>query len=148
MNCQQNNHNMMTSSNGNIFCATGPLCGEFPAQRPVTRRFDVFFDLRPKTRLSKQWWGWWLRRHRAHYDVIVMSCAWIRGFYYICKRVSIVPFKFCGYHEKFLMIYTTHKMFMNTSSSAESTSNWKANFSRTKFRRLFKFWMISYQMDL
>ena len=28
-------------------------------QRPVTRRFDVFFDLCPNKRLSKQWWGWW-----------------------------------------------------------------------------------------
>ena len=55
---------MMTSSNGNIFRATGPLCGEFtgpgefPAQRPVTRSFDVSFDLRPNKRLSKQSWGW------------------------------------------------------------------------------------------
>ena len=55
----------MTSSNGNIFRVTGPLCGEFtgpgefPAQRPVTRNFDVFFDLRPNKRLSKQLWGWW-----------------------------------------------------------------------------------------
>ena len=31
---------------------TGP--GEFPAQRPVTRRFDVFFDLRLNKRLGKQ----------------------------------------------------------------------------------------------
>ena len=30
-----------------------------PAQRPVTRSFDVFFDLRPNKRLSKQPWGWW-----------------------------------------------------------------------------------------
>ena len=50
---------MMTSSNGNIFRVTGHLCGEFtggefPAQRPVTRSFDVFFDLRPNKRLSKQ----------------------------------------------------------------------------------------------
>ena len=56
---------MMTSSNGNIFRVTGPLCGEFtgpgefPAQRPVTRSFDVFFDLRLNKRLSKQPWGWW-----------------------------------------------------------------------------------------
>ena len=56
---------MMTSSNGNIFRDTGPLCGEFtgpgefPAQRPVTRSFDVYFDLRLNKRLSKQWWGWW-----------------------------------------------------------------------------------------
>ena len=53
---------MMTSSNGNIFRVTGHLCGEFTGprwQRPVTRSFDVFFDLRPNKRLSKQWWGWW-----------------------------------------------------------------------------------------
>ena len=36
-----------------------PVRGEFPAQRPETRIFDVFFDLRPNRRLSKQWWGWW-----------------------------------------------------------------------------------------
>ena len=35
---------------------TGPRW--FRAQRPVTRSFDVFFDLRPNKRLSKQWWGW------------------------------------------------------------------------------------------
>ena len=57
---------MMTSSNGNIFRVTGPLDGEFtghgefPAQRPVTQNFDVFFDLRLNKRLSKQPWGWWL----------------------------------------------------------------------------------------
>ena len=56
---------MMTSSNGNIFRVTGHLCGEFTVpgefctQRPVTRSFDVYFDLRPNKRLSKQWWGWW-----------------------------------------------------------------------------------------
>ena len=36
------------------------VTGEFPAQRPVTRSFDVFFDLRLNKRLSKQSWGWWL----------------------------------------------------------------------------------------
>ena len=59
------NDHMMTSSNGNNFRVTGPLCGEFtgpgefPTQRPVTRSFDVFFDLRLNKRLSKQPWGWW-----------------------------------------------------------------------------------------
>ena len=63
----------MTLSNGTIFCVTGPLCGEFTgpgeflAQRPVTRSFDVFFDLRLNKRLSTQSWG-----YRVHYDVIVM----------------------------------------------------------------------------
>ena len=36
-----------------------PVTGEFPAKRPVTRSFDVFFDLRLDKCLSKQWRGWW-----------------------------------------------------------------------------------------
>ena len=35
-----------------------PLTGEFPAQRPVTRSFDVFFDLHLNEWLSKQSWDW------------------------------------------------------------------------------------------
>ena len=34
-----------------------PVSGEFPAQRAVTRSFDVFFDLRMHERLSKHSWG-------------------------------------------------------------------------------------------
>ena len=49
-----------------------PAPGEFPPQRPVTRSFDVFFDVRLNKPLSKQSWGWWLERQRVHYDVIVM----------------------------------------------------------------------------
>ena len=56
-----------------ICAGNSPVPGEFPAQRPVTRSFDVFFDLRPNKRLSKQSWGWLLRRYGAHYDVIVMN---------------------------------------------------------------------------
>ena len=51
-----------------IFSASLAICagnssvsGEFPAQRPVTRSFDVFFDLRLNKRLSKQSWGWWFK---------------------------------------------------------------------------------------
>ena len=41
-------------------CAVNsPVTGEFPAQRPVTRSLDVFFDLRLNKLLSKQLWGWW-----------------------------------------------------------------------------------------
>ena len=39
-----------------------PLCGEFTGLRwipPVTRSFDVFFDLRLIKRLSKHSRGWW-----------------------------------------------------------------------------------------
>ena len=36
-----------------------PVTGEFPAQKPVTRSFDVFFDVRLNKPLSKQSWGGW-----------------------------------------------------------------------------------------
>ena len=51
---------MMTSSNGKlsallaICVGNSPVTGEFSAQRPVTRSFDVFFHLRLNERLSKQ----------------------------------------------------------------------------------------------
>ena len=67
---------MITSSNGNshhmetfaallgllllAFCAgNSPVTCEFPAQRPLTWSFDVFFNLPPNKWLSKQSWGWW-----------------------------------------------------------------------------------------
>ena len=55
-----------------VLCAgNSSVTGEFPAQRPVTRSFDVFFDLHLNKRLSKQSWDRWfetpsrsLWRHR------------------------------------------------------------------------------------
>ena len=53
-------HQMETFSALLAICAgNSPVPGEFPAQRPVTRSFDVFFDLCLNKRLSKQSWGWW-----------------------------------------------------------------------------------------
>ena len=65
-------HQMETFSVLLAICGgNSPVTGEFPSQRPVTRSFDVFFDLHLNKRLSKQSWGWWLetpsrplRRHR------------------------------------------------------------------------------------
>ena len=98
----------MTSSNGNIsallaLCAgNSPVTGEFPSQRPVTRSFDIFFDLRLNKRLSKQSRGWWfdtparslwrhcngsLRRVNCPWDLldskynrIDVDSIWIRRF--------------------------------------------------------------------
>ena len=62
-----------------ICAENSPVPGEFTAQRPVRRSFDVFFDLRLNKRLSKQWWGWWfetllhpLWRHRNE----ISSAKW------------------------------------------------------------------------
>ena len=68
----------MTSLNGNIFCVTGHLCGEFTDPRWI-----------PRTKASDAelwcflcvWINGWLnnrdagdlRRYRAHYDVTVME---------------------------------------------------------------------------
>ena len=43
-----------------VLCAgNSPVTSEFHAQRPVTRSFNVFFDLCLNKHLSKQSWGWW-----------------------------------------------------------------------------------------
>ena len=53
-------HQMETFSALLAICAgNSPVPGEFPTQRPVTRSFDVYFDLRPNKWLSKESWGWW-----------------------------------------------------------------------------------------
>ena len=60
-------HQMGTFSALLAICAgNSPVPGEFPLQRPVTRGFDVFFDLCLNKGLSKQSWGWCLRRHYTH----------------------------------------------------------------------------------
>ena len=84
---------MMTSSNGNIFRVTGPLCGDFTGHRwiPLTKAGDVelrcFFDLHLNKRLSKQSWGWWsetpprsLWRHCNHAAIYLRSICNITVF--------------------------------------------------------------------
>ena len=66
---------MMMSSNGNIFCITGPLCGEFtgPGDKGQCRGALMFS-------LICIWINGWvnnceagdLRHHHGHYDVIIM----------------------------------------------------------------------------
>ena len=54
-------HQMETFSALLAFCSgNSPVTGEFPAQRPVTRNFDVFFDLHLNQQLSKQWRRRWI----------------------------------------------------------------------------------------
>ena len=71
-------------------CAGNSLItGEFPSQRPVTRSFDVFFDLRLNKQLRKQLSGWWietpLRSFLRHCNGVMFlsslihsrcQCAW------------------------------------------------------------------------
>ena len=106
-------HQMETFSALLAICAgNSPVPGEFPTQRPVTRSFDVFFDLRLNKRLSKQSWDWWfetlsrpLWRHRN--DIVNPSTdingatvefwKWMREFHPIfcwaCGYLSMLGFK-------------------------------------------------------
>ena len=82
-----------------------PVPGEFPTQRPVTRSFGVFFDLRPNRRLSKQWWGWWfetssrpLWRHRNVMKTIFLK-LWIK---------IILKIKYIYIHTVIMQVYSTN----------------------------------------
>ena len=69
-----------------ICAENSPVPGEFPAQRPVMRSFDVLFDQRLNQLLSKQWSGWWfetlscpLWRHRN--DEVWIESSYVRENY-------------------------------------------------------------------
>ena len=99
-------HQMETFSALLAICSgNSPVPGEFPTQRPVTRSFDVFFDLRPNKRLSKQWWCWWFETqscplwrhcnewlHMGHKDI---------GFGFPCGGMD---FKFLYIHQGVIFI--------------------------------------------
>ena len=97
-----------------VLCAANsPVSGEFPAQRPMTRSFDVFFDLRLTKRLRKHSRGWWfetlsrsLSRHcndlsisksifQGHFVGTVLQhkgayIAWIHHRYNCCIGVILL----------------------------------------------------------
>ena len=78
--CPEYSGFMTTSSNGDNFRVTGPLCGEFTGdrwipltkQRPVTRSFEfssicAWINVWVNNREAGD-----LKRHRTHYDITVM----------------------------------------------------------------------------
>ena len=56
-----------------ICAGNSAVNGEFPAQRPVARSFDVFFYLCLNKQLGKHREAGDWRRHGAHFDVTVMK---------------------------------------------------------------------------
>ena len=72
-------HQMEAFSALLALCAeNSPVPGEFPEQRPVTRSFDVFFDLRLIKRLSKHSRGWWFETLSCplwrHCNAVLIGC--------------------------------------------------------------------------
>ena len=75
-----------------ICAGNSPVTGEFPAQSPVTRSFDVFFDLRVNKRLISQPWGWWFEttsrpswRQRNGQPCLRWLC-WVLSFWHLPVR--------------------------------------------------------------
>ena len=80
-----------------------PVTGEFPSQRPVTRSFDVFFDVRPNKRLGNQLSGWWFKMPscslwRHCNDTCTTPASHTHGFKKTCNqrpfyscRLTLIP---------------------------------------------------------
>ena len=99
-------HQMETYSALLAICAgNSPVSGEFPAQRPVTQSFDIFFDLRLNKRLIKQSWGWsfetlsWPLWRQCNGELIKTPTPYIRHFslirivglfVFLCSTILVV----------------------------------------------------------
>ena len=116
-----------------ICAGNSPVTGEFPAQRPVTWSFDIFFDLRLSKRLSKQWWGWWfetpsrsLWRHRnaAHIQHQLIRATHDQSF--VRGRIFLTKGQWCGALMFSLIrtctICTTNRRFANDLNLSHVTS--------------------------
>ena len=90
LNCSWWRHQMEIFSALLAFCAgNSPVTGAFHAQRPLTRSFDVPFDLHLNQQLSKQWRRRWFetpsRSLWSHCNVdqietralLFVDCAWL-----------------------------------------------------------------------
>ena len=104
----QKRDDMMTSSNGNIFRVTGHLCGEFTGEFKGQWRGALISSL-----ICVRINGWVnnreagdLRRHRAHYDVIVMHR------YRVCDSVSKIFTGVC-----WALLWSYHQSRMIRSDS-------------------------------
>ena len=119
-----------------ICAGNSPVSGEFPTQRPVTRSFDVYFDLRPDKRLSKQLWGWWfetlshsLWRHRNEYARGISGNNVNHNYACRCRSID----NGCTYIHEMLYYYTYRCII---SWHIESETKWPP-FCRWHFQMHF-----------
>ena len=117
---------VMTSSNGSIFRVTGPLCAEFTGDRWIPRTKGhsrgtlVFYLICAWTN------GWvnnrcigYLKRHRAHYDIIVMG---VQSSFVTPNWTTNDDWAFNNSHECMpacslsgVLIFVTHDICFNTN---------------------------------
>ena len=86
---------METCSSLLVLCAgNSPVHGELPSQRPVTRCFDIFFDLRLNKQLNKQSRGWWFE---TLWRSLWRHC---NAGEWVADTLVIVGIALCGYSSK------------------------------------------------
>ena len=116
-------HQMETFSALLAICVgNSSVSGELSAQRPETRSFNVFFDLRLNKPLSKQRRGWWfetlsrplwrhgndfdINQHSTHYFVgsdyrrLSLTGVWI--FVWLQPLLQCIPIFQSPYHRPFV----------------------------------------------
>ena len=103
---------METFSSLLALCAgNSQVPGEFPSQRPVTRSFDVFFDLLLNKQFSKQSWGWWFE---------MQSCSLWRH----CNgTVKSRGFRTMSHYWPIAMLYSV--------ASSDCSTSWRLFYSYT-----------------
>ena len=121
-----------------ICAGNSPVPGEFSTQRPVTRSFDVFFDMRQNKRLSKQWWGWWfetlsrqLWRHlnRPKYgDVSRRFVGWEPRAKLLYSDVTWSPWRL----KSPTVLYFVQRLHQTWNKETIKTSHYKPFVSRIK----------------
>ena len=129
-------HQMETFSALLAICAgNSPVSGEFPAQRPVTRSFYVFYDLYPNKRLSKQLSGWWFETHspqlwrhsNGSYQLYLSVCfryAWVRIIPFIYISASHIRIdKFTIYSAYFQALGILPAVHLCSSMMTSSNGN-------------------------
>ena len=102
-----------------IYAGNSTVPGEFPAQRPVTRSFDVFVNLRPNKRLSKQWWGWWFETPSCS---LWRHCNESVGF---CGTSTIVLFVTPNHRLKSEILISPHEFFLRVLAHRQLKFNRK-----------------------
>ena len=118
-----------------ICAGNSPVTDEFPAQRPVTRSFDVFVDLRLNKRLSKQSWGWWFKTltrpwwHRCNdRETKAVHYRYVATVMGTCNRQSI------AIYESPIFMWTTFLFVAQYHIKAETQ---RPLFSRRHFQMHF-----------
>ena len=98
-----------------ICAGNSPVTGEFPAQRPVSRSYDVSFDLHLNKRFSTQSGGWWfetpscsLWRHCNDFSRLGRT---ISKTYIFIARANFIDFE-CG---KYWLNTTFREVWIKTT---------------------------------